>query len=411
MRGRHAINDQTASPGHARPGPLEGIRVLDLSRFIAGPVCAQLLGDMGAQVIKVERPGGEDAREQGSRYKGESLYAMAFNRNKFGITLDTRHPAASDILARLIRVSDVLVENYRPGTLESMGLNPKHLRDLNPGLVVTSLSGFGQTGPLSARVLFDPIAQAMSGLMALTGDSDGPPVLTGTYIADHLAGLYGAIGTLLALFARQRTGQGQAVDVASLDALFSCLGSRPLEVAMLGIIPKRHGSRDAFSSPANIFRAADGYLYIHGGTDPLFSKLCAVIGRPDLAADPRFADVASRMLAPDELEAAVSSWVAGRTVSEATQALAGAGIPFGPVAEIADAVASAQIAARDMLVEVEHPTLGPVILTGVPVKLSATPGAVRKAPPVVGEDNDRIYGDLLELSSAEIADLRASGAI
>ncbi len=395
----------------AGPGPLDGIRVLDLSRFIAGPLCAQLLGDMGAEVIKVERPGGEDAREQGPRYQGESLYAMAFNRNKLGITLDTRHPAASDILERLIRVSDVLVENYRPGTLESMGLGPQRLRELNPALVVTSLSGFGQTGPLAARALFDPIAQAMSGLMALTGDPDGPPVLTGTYIADHLAGLYGAIGTLLALFARQRTGEGQVVDVASLDAVFSVLGSRPLEVDMLGLIPQRHGSRDAFSSPANIFRASDGYLYIHGGTDPLFPRLCAVIGRPELAADPRFRDVARRLQAADELEAAVAGWVTGRTVAEATEAFAGAGIPVGPVAELADVVASAQIAERRMLVEVEHPTLGPVTLTGVPVKLSATPGAVRKAPPIVGEDNDRVYGGLLGLSRGEIAALRASGAI
>jgi crotonobetainyl-CoA:carnitine CoA-transferase CaiB-like acyl-CoA transferase len=395
----------------AGPGPLDGIRVLDLSRFIAGPMCAQLLGDMGAEVIKVERPGGEDAREQGSRYQGESLYAMAFNRNKLGITLDTRHPEAADLLERLIRLSDVLVENYRPGTLESMGLGPAHLRELNPGLVVTSLSGFGQTGPLSARALFDPIAQAMSGLMTLTGDPDGPPMLTGTYIADHLAGLYGAIGTLLVLYARQRTGEGQVVDVASLDAVFSCLGSRPLEVAMLGLVPGRRGSRDAFSSPANIFRASDGYVYVHGGTDPLFPRLCAVIERPDLADDPRFRDVAGRMEAPDELEAAVSGWVAGRTVGEATEALAAAGIPVGPVAGIADAVASAQIAAREMLVEVDHPTLGPVTLTGVPVKLSATPGAVRKAPPLVGEDNDRVYGDLLGLDPAEIAGLRASGAI
>ena len=395
----------------AASGPLDGVRVLDLSRFIAGPLCAQLLGDMGAEVIKVERPGGEDAREQGPRYRGESLYTMAFNRNKLGVTLDTRHPAAADILERLIRVSDVLVENYRPGTLASMGLDARRLHELNPGLVVTSLSGFGQTGPLSERALFDPIAQAMSGLMALTGDPDGPPVLTGTYIADHLAGLYGAIGTLLALFARQQTGAGQVVDIASLDAVFSCLGSRPLEVAMLGLVPGRHGSRDAFSSPANLFRASDGYLYVHGGTDPLFPRLSAVIGRPDLADDPRFRDVEGRMQAPDELEAAVSAWTAGRTVDEATEALAAAGIPVGPVAGVGDAVASAQIAARDMLVEVDHPTLGPVTLTGLPVKLSATPGGIRKAPPGVGEDNERVYRDLLGLGPEEVAALRSSGAI
>ena len=394
-----------------RPGPLDGIRVLDLSRFIAGPLCGQLLGDMGAEVIKVERPRGEDAREQGVRFKGESLYTMAFNRNKFGVTLDTRHPRAAEILARLIRVSDVLIENYRPGTLETMGLGQARLDELNPRLVVTSLSGFGQTGPLSGRALFDPIAQAMSGLMALTGDPEGAPVLTGTYIADHLAGLYGVIGTLLALRARERTGAGQMIDIASLDSVFSCLGTRPLEIAMLGLTPVRRGSRDPFSSPANVFRASDGYLYVHGGTDPLFPKLCAVIGRPDLVLDERFRDVAGRMRAAEELETSVSAWMASRTVVEASRALSEAGIPFGPVATVADAVGSDQIAAREMLVEIEHPTLGPVIVTGIPVKLSATPGTVRKAPPQVGEDNERIYGAVLGMSAVEIAELRSSGVI
>jgi crotonobetainyl-CoA:carnitine CoA-transferase CaiB-like acyl-CoA transferase len=336
---------------------------------------------------------------------------MAFNRNKFGITLDTRHPAAAGILERLIRVSDVLIENYRPGTLETMGLGPPRLRELNPRLVVTSLSGFGQTGPLSGRALFDPIAQAMSGLMSLSGDPDGPPMLTGTYIADHLAGLYGTIGTLLALHARQRSGAGQTVDVASLDAVFSCLGTRPLEIAMLGLAPVRRGSRDPFSSPANVFRLRDGYLYVHGGTDPLFPKLCNAMGRPDLALDERFQDVAGRMLAADELEAVVSAWMESRTVFEASRVLADAGIPFGPVASVADAVASPQIVAREMLVAIEHPTLGPVVVTGLPVKLSATPGAVRKAPPGIGEDNDRIFGALLGMSPVEIAELRSSGAI
>jgi len=393
------------------PGPLDGIRVLDLSRFIAGPLCAQLLGDMGAEVIKLERPRGEDARDQGARFMGESLYAMAFNRNKHGMTLDTRHPAAAGVLERLVRASDVLVENYRPGTLDGMGLGADRLRQLNPQLVVTSLSGFGQTGPLAQRALFDPIAQAMSGLMSLTGEPGGPPMLTGTYIADHLAGLYGAIGTLLALHARERTGEGQVVDVASLDSLFASLGTRPLEVAMLGLTARRSGSRDPFSAPANVFRAADGHVYIHGGTDSLFPRLCAAIGRPDLSADARFSDVPGRMTAVEELEAAVSAWTEARSVGEVSEALAGAGIPFGPVAEIADVVASPQIAARDMLVEIEHPILGPLMVSGLPVKLSATPGSVRKAPPMAGEDNDHVYRDVLGYGSAEIAELRASGAI
>jgi len=235
--------------------------------------------------------------------------------------------------------------------------------------------------------------------------------LTGTYVADHLAGLYGAIGTLLALYARDRTREGQLVDVASLDALFASLGTRPLEVAMLGLTPGRWGSRDPFSAPANVFQTTDGYVYIHGGTDALFPRLCAAIGRPDVAVDERFRDVPGRMLATEELESAVSAWTKTRTVAQVSEALMSAGIPFGPVADVAEVLGSPQIAAREMLIEIEHPTLGPLVVTGLPVKLSATPGSVRKAPPMIGEDNDRIYRDVLGFSPAEIAELRASGAI
>jgi crotonobetainyl-CoA:carnitine CoA-transferase CaiB-like acyl-CoA transferase len=391
--------------------PLDGIRVLDLSRFIAGPFCAQLLGDMGAEVIKVERPGGEDVRHDEPLYKGESIYTMVFNRNKHGITLDTRHPAAPAVLERLVALSDVLVENYRPGTLDEMGLGHDRLATLNPRLVVTSLSGFGQTGPLSRRALFDAIAQAMSGLMSLTGEPGGAPTLAGTYIADHVAGLYGVIGTLLALRARETTGSGQVVDVASLDAIFSLLGTRPSVVAMLGVAPARTGSRDPFSGPANLFAATDGHVYIHAGTDSLFPRLCAAMGRPDLAADDRFRSVAGRLAAIDTIEAAVSAWTESRSIAQLSEALTAAGIPFGAVAGIRDVVGSAQIEAREMLVEIDHPTLGPLVVPGLPVKLSDTPGSVRKAPPMVGEDNDRIYGGLLGLSDEEIAALRTAGAI
>lgn len=402
------------APAHAPAAPsgaLAGVRVLDLSRFIAGPICAQILGDMGAEVVKVERPGGEDARFQGPFKDGESLYPMAYNRNKSSITLDTRHPDAPDILEGLVAWADVLVENYRPGTLSAMGFGWDRLHATYPRLIVTSLSGFGQTGPLAERALFDPIAQAASGLMSLTGDPDGPPMLVGTYIADHVAGLYGAIGTLTALIARGVSGTGQRVDVASLDALVSCLGTRPMAWLMLGEQPRRQGSRDPYAAPANVFPALDGHAYLHGGTDALFPRLCAAIGRPDLAEDPRYREIADRLANVEALEAAIAAWTATRTREEIEGALAAAGVPCSAVAGIDEVVASPQLRARDMFVEVAHSVLGRAVLTGIPIKLDGTPGTIRRGPPVAGEDNARIYGELLGLDADALASLSASGAI
>ena len=390
-------------------GPLDGIRVLDLSRFIAGPFCAQMLGDMGADVIKVERPGGEDARHHSPFYEGASIYTMVFNRNKRAVTLNTRHPEARAILEKLICASDVLVENYRPGTLVEMGFGYDRLHELNPRLVVTSISGFGQTGPLAKRALFDAIAQAMSGLMSLTGKDE--PTLTGTFIADYVAGLHGVIGTVLALHHRHESGEGQVVDVASLDAMFSCLSTYPSAAAMLGEVPQRHGSRDPLTGPANVFRATDGYIYLHAGTNPLFPRLCKAMGREDLAADQRFANVPGRMANIEELEQATQAWVGTGTIEIIGEALTKAGIPWGPVSTIEDVIASPQIAAREMMVEVEHPTLGALKLPGIPVKLGTTPGSIRKAPPLVGEDTDAVYREVLGMDDDTITRLRADGAI
>lgn len=390
-------------------GPLAGIRVLDLSRFIAGPFCAQMLGDMGAEVIKVERPDGEDARHHEPFFKGASIYTMVFNRNKRAITLRTRHKAARAILEKLIRASDVLVENYRPGTLAKMGFGYERLRELNPRLIVTSISGFGQTGPLAQRALFDAIAQAMSGLMSLTGS--GTPTLTGTYIADYVAGLHGVIGTVLALHHREKTGVGQVVDVASLDAMFSCLSTYPSAIAMLGEEPKRFGSRDPLNAPANVFKARDGYIYLHAGTNPLFPRLCQAMHKPELAKQPEYADVRSRMKNVEDLEKIVGEWVGGLTVDEVGAVLTEVNIPWGPVSSVKDVVASPQIEARQMMLDVEHPTLGALKLPGIPIKLSASPGSVRKPPPLVGEDNDAVYREILEFSEEQIAQLRADGAI
>ena len=407
----HVPAQAPADAAAANTGALAGVRVLDLSRFIAGPICAQILGDMGAEVVKVERPGGEDARFQGPFMDGESLYPLAYNRNKASVTLDTRHPDARPVLERLVAWADVLVENYRPGTLEAMGFGWERLHAAWPRLIVTSLSGFGQTGPLAGRALFDPIAQAASGLMSLTGDPDGPPTLAGTYIADHVAGLYGAIGTLVALIARGASGTGQRVDVASLDSLVACLGTRPMAWLMLGERPRRQASRDPYSAPANVFPARDGHVYLHGGTDALFPRLCAAIGRPDLSRDPRFAGIPDRLANVEPLEAEIATWTAMRTREEVETVLAAAGVPCGAVAEIDEVVASPQLRARDMFVEVSHAILGRAVVTGIPVKLDGTPGTIRKGPPVAGEDNQRVYGELLGLDADALAALAASGAI
>jgi crotonobetainyl-CoA:carnitine CoA-transferase CaiB-like acyl-CoA transferase len=393
------------------PGALDGIRVLDMSRFIAGPLCCQILGDMGAEVIKLERPGGEDARRHTPHSNGHSIYTMIYNRNKRGITLDTRHPDALGILERLIAESDVVVENYRPGTLAQMGLPYERMRELNPRVVLTSISGFGQTGPNTDRALFDAIAQATSGLMSLTGKPDDEPTMTGTFIADYISAFHGAMGTLIALMARQRTGEGQHVDVACVDALFACLGTHPSAYAMLGKIPQRTGSRDQITVPANVYPASDGYVYIHAGTNPLFPRLARAMGRPDLADDKRFGDQTRRLANVNALDTIVRGWTTSLSSDQISSALTAAGVPFGKVATVPEAVESAQVAARDMMLDVHHPMMGEMKLPGIPIKLSATPGSVRKPPPVAGEDNDSVYAELLALTSKDIEKMRADGLI
>lgn len=398
------------SRGKVPPGALTGLRVLDLSRFIAGPLCAQILGDMGAEVIKVERPGGEDARSFPPIIRGESLYVMAYNRNKLGATLDTRHPSALSLLEKLVSKSDVLVENYRPGTLTKMGLTPERLEELNPHLVVTSLSGFGQTGPMAERPLFDAIAQAMSGLMSLTGTKDDPPTLTGTFIADYLSGIYGALGTVTALYARQAIGHGQAVDVGSLDALFSCLGTAPGAFLELGVEPLRTGSRDPISGPANVFKTADGWIFLHAGTNPLFRRLCEAMGREDLLVGP-WATIEGRMREIDVLESTVADWLSKFSSEEAGELLEELGIPFGPVLSVPEATHLEQIQSREMIVPTTHTTAGSVSLPGLPIKLSATPGIVKHGAPTVGEHNDYVYRKVIGLKSEEVKKLIKSGVI
>lgn len=392
-------------------GPLVGVKVLDLSRFIAGPLCAQILGDFGAEVLKVERPAGEDSRHHPPYFRGESVYTMLYNRNKHGITLDTRHPDALPILESLIEWADIVVENYRPGTIQKMGIGFERMQELNPSVILVSISGFGQTGPDSKRALFDAIAQASSGLMSVTGESEGPPMLTGTYIADYTTGFQGAIGALAAFIHKSRTGEGQLVDVASLDATFSILGTRLITYLMLGSELPRSGSRDLLTAPVNVYSASDAPIYIQAGTNPLFLRLCKAIGRGDLLENELFSSVEGRMANQSLLEGAVAEWVAERTCDEVATVLEEAGIPYAKVAAVADVAGSAQIAAREMIFEIEHPELGILKIPNSPIKMGKSPPTIRKAPPMVGEDSDDVYSRILGMSSDEIADLRQRGAI
>lgn len=392
-------------------GPLSGLKVLDLSRFIAGPLCAQILADFGAEVVKIERPAGEDSRHHGPYWQDESIYMFLYHRNKHGGSLDTRHPRALGLLERLVRWADVVIENFRPGTMEAMGLGYERMRELNPSVILVSISGFGQTGPDSKRALFDAISQASSGLMSITGEPDGKPTLSGTYIADYATGYQGAIGAFAAIMHRERTGEGQLVDVASFDTMFSALGTRLIAELMLGLDMPRSGSRDLLTAPVNVYEATDGPIYIQAGTASLFPKLCAVMDRADLAGDARFATVEGRMEHQDMLEAAIQDWVGTLERDAIAALLDAAGVPYAKVASVSEVAQSPQIAARDMIVEVEHPQLGTIRMPGNPIHMERTPPTVRKAPPRVGEDNEHIYRDILGLTEEEFQTLQAEGAI
>lgn len=392
-------------------GPLDGVKVLDLSRFIAGPLCAQILGDFGAEVVKVERPSGEDSRHHGPYWKGESIYMFLYHRNKQAATLDTRHERAIGILESLVRWADIVVENFRPGTLEDMGIGYERMKELNPAVILVSISGFGQTGPDSKRALFDAISQASSGLMSVTGEPDGKPTLSGTYIADYTTGYQGAIGAMAALMHRNRTGEGQLVDIASYDTMFSALGTRLIAELMLGLDMPRSGSRDLLTAPVNVYEAQDGPIYIQAGTASLFVKMCAVMDRPDLAVDERFTTVEGRMSHQQFLEAIIGEWAGRRSTSEIETVLEGAGIPYAKVASVAEVAASPQIEAREMIVEAQHPLLGTIRMPGNPIKMEKTPPTIRKAPPSVGEDNDYVYRTILGLTSSEVDELRRQKAI
>jgi crotonobetainyl-CoA:carnitine CoA-transferase CaiB-like acyl-CoA transferase len=395
------------------PGPLEGIRVLDLTRVLAGPFCCMLMGDMGAEVVKVERTGrGDDVRDLEPQVGGESLYYLVFNRNKLGITLNFRHSRGPSLLKELVRHTDVLVENFRAGTMEKMGCGYETLKEINPRLVMVSISGFGQDGPLSQFSCYDVIAQAMSGIMDMTGQPDGPPTMAGTFVIDYSTALYAVIGTFGALRARERTGVGQRVDVALLDTAVSFLITAIPEFLLFGKKMTRLGNRDRYTAPANLFRAKDGrWVYLAAGNDSLFPQLLKAMGQEDVLKDPRFAALEARMAHIEESEEVLAKWAATKTAEEIVAVVRGAGLPCAKVASIDEVVANPQVRHRGMLVEVEHPTAGKVPMQGLNIHFSDTPKQIRRPPPLLGQHNEEIYGRWLGLAPSEVARLKADGVI
>ena len=393
--------------------PLAGVKVLDLSRVLAGPFCCMVLGDMGADVVKVERVGrGDDVRSVGDKVGGESLYFLMMNRNKRGITLDFRHPEGIALLKALVKKADVLVENFRAGTMEKMGCGYDVLKEINPRLIMASISGFGQDGPYADYACYDMIAQAMSGLMDLTGEPDRPPVTTGTFVVDYATGLYAALGIVGALRAREATGVGEHVDVALLDTAVSFLITAIPEYLLLGKKMTRRGNRDRYCAPANLFRAKDGrWVFVAAANDSLFPQLVKVMGREEILQDPRFAKNDARMQYVEESEALLAEWVAARTADEVVGLVRGAGLPCAKVATIDEVVEDPQVRHREMLVEIDHPTVGRFPMHGLNIHYSHSRQEIRRPAPLLGQHNTEVYGEWLGLEAQAVARLSADKII
>lgn len=394
-------------------GPLAGVTVLDLTRVLSGPYCTMLAADMGARVIKIEHPGrGDDTRAWGPPFlEGESAYYLSINRNKESVALDYTTTGGRAILDALIARADVVVENFRPGTLDDRGLGYAALSTRHPGLIYVSISGFGHSGPRREEAGYDAVIQAESGLMSITGVPAGPTVRLGVAIADIAAGMCAFQGLLLALLAKGRTGRGQHVDIGLLDAAASLLTYQAGRYFATGVSPERLGNRHATIAPYDTFDTADGVLVLAIGNDDQFRRFCGAAGIPDAAGDPRFVTNALRVQHHDHLRAVVADALAGDTANGWTKRLREAGVPCGAVRSVGDALGDPQILARAMVESVTHPTIGPCPVLGIPVKLSETPGAVRTPPPRLGEHTISVLSGDLGYTRAQIDALGSSGAV
>jgi CoA:oxalate CoA-transferase len=376
-------------------GMLSGVTIVDLTRVLAGPYCTMILADLGARVIKVETPGGDDSRHIGPFVGGKSAYFMSLNRGKESIALDLKAGEDRDIFERLLETADVLAENFRPGTMERLGYGWEILHAKYPRLVYAATSGFGTTGPYSPRPAYDIVVQAMGGVMSLTGHPGDPPTRVGTSIGDITAGLFTAIGISSALYGREQSGEGVMIDVAMLDCQVAILENAIARYASTGEVPGPIGSRHPSITPFEAFATRDGHLVIAVGNDPLFGRFCEVIGRPDLAADPRFATNPLRCDHNAELKPELEAALAARSTADWLQAFEAEGIPCGPIQDVAQVLADPQVAARNMIVTADDPAVGPLRMAGNPIKTSAYADPTTRPPaPDLDADRARILGGL-----------------
>jgi len=396
------------------PLPLDDVRVVELGQLLAGPFCGQLLGDFGAEVIKVEDPGRGDPMRQWGRERpyGKSLWWPVVARNKLSVTADLRSEDGQDLVRRLIATSDVLIENFRPGTLERWGLGPEQLWELNPGLIVTRVSGFGQTGPYAERAGYGSIGEAMGGIRYVTGDPDRAPSRAGISLGDSLAATFACLGTLVALHQRSRTGRGQLVDSAIYEAVLAMMESLVPEYQVAGYQRERTGTTLPNVAPSNVYPTADGeMILIAANQDTVFRRLAEAMGRPELAEDERYATHGARGSSMAELDDLIAAWSGTVKADELLDRLNQHGVPAGRIYRAKDMLTDPHFKAREAIVRLLHPELGEFAMHNVVPKLSGTPGRVRHVGPALGEHNDLIYRDLLGLGDGELDSLRAAGVI
>jgi crotonobetainyl-CoA:carnitine CoA-transferase CaiB-like acyl-CoA transferase len=374
---------------------LEGIKVVDLSRILSGPYCTMLLADMGAEVIKIETPAGDDTRAWGPPFiSGESAYFLSVNRNKKSMVLNLKTELGKKVLLRMIEDADVVVENFRPGTLERLGLGYEKLKEVNPGIILASISGFGQTGPYAKKPGYDVIAQGMGGLMGVTGEPGRAPVKVGYSIADVGSGMWAAFGIMSALWARQRTGQGQWVDASLLETMISWQTYISGNYFASGNNPKPMGGAHPNIVPYQVFEAADGYFNLAVGNDSLWKTFCDATGLTDLKEHADYVTNAKRVENRDQLVPLLQEIFLTKTVKEWCELMDQAQVPAGPVYTVEEVFKDPHVIARDMLVEMEHPTAGTIQMSGIPVKLSATPGTIETPPPLLGEHTAEVLRNL-----------------